>query len=107
MKREAVQAQKEKGKFVCPDDMILQKLPRLAEACADLFWDDGTPREPYTLSFNWSTGQCLVQLNDKEVGRSLACTAPNAAEGLKMLNDLLGLPSLPWRYWGNKGKKTR
>lgn len=106
MKREKAQEQKGKGKFVPPPDPLLERLPRLAEAVADLFWDDGAPRHPYTLSVNWECGSCLVQMNDKENERSCATTAPGLSEALMQLETLLASPPLPWRYWRKprKGK---
>lgn len=106
MKREHRDKQRKAGKFSPPDDPLLEKLPRLAEAVADVFWDDGSPREPYTLSVNWSTGMCLLQLNDKEEGRSVAVTAPGLSAALLLLEELLVAGHLPWRYWGKqKGKR--
>lgn len=107
MKREAEAHQKANGKFVPPADPLLARLPRVAEAVADLFWEDGTPREPWGLSLGWATGQCLLQLNDKERRRSLAVTAPSASEALLLLEELLGQPSLPWRYWSGSPKRGR
>lgn len=99
MKREKLDQQKKAGKFVPPDDPLLQKLPHLAEAVADLFWDDGSPREPYTVSANWASGSCTLQLNDKEGRRSVASTASSLSEALMLLEELLQRGALPWRYW--------
>jgi hypothetical protein len=105
MKREAIDAQKTSGKFVPPADPLLKGCPFVAEAVADLFWEDGSPREPYGLSFNWSTGQCLAQLNDRAGRRSLSTTATTAAEGVAQLEELLATPgNRPWRHWGGVKK---
>lgn len=105
MKREAADAQKSSGKFVAPNDPIFKGNPLVAEACADLFWEDGTPREPYGLSFNWGTGQCLAQLNDRAGRRSLSTTAATAQEGVAQLEELLATPgNKPWRHWGGVKK---
>lgn len=107
MKREAIAAQTKAGKFKCPPDKVLERLPRLAEAVADLFWDDGSPRQPYTLSVNWESGSCLLQLNDKEQGRSVAVTAVGIQEAMQMLEDLLTQGHLPWRKWApQKGRRA-
>jgi len=105
MKREAVNGQKSKGKFVPPSDAALHLRPHLAEAVADVFWDDGSMRDPFTLSVNWSGEQVLLQLNDKEVGRSLSTTAGSLNEGLDLLEKLLASGgALPWRYWKKQAK---
>lgn len=105
MKRDNADKQKKAGKFVPPEDPLLEKLPRLAEAVADTRWDDGSPREPYTLSVNWSTGMCLLQMNDKEEGRSVAVTAQGLSQCLLMLEELLVSGHLPWRYWAKAKKR--
>lgn len=105
MKRESRDRQKKAGKFVSPADPVLSALPRLAEAVADMFWDDGSPREPWSLSVNWATGDCTLQLNDKEEGRSVSTTAPSLEEGLRLLEQLLERGHLPWRYWAKPKRK--
>lgn len=104
MKREKQAAQKAKGKWVPPEDPFLQGLPLLAEALSDHFWDDGSPREVWTLSVNYSGPMPTVQLNDKDEGRSVASTAPSVREALEALEGLMGRGALPWRYWQQKKK---
>lgn len=105
MKREQAAQQKSKGKFVPPSDPFLEGLQHLAEGVADHFWDDGTPREPWTLSLNWSGPMPTVQLNDKSGERSVATTASTVREGLEALEALLKQGALPWRYWGKKARR--
>jgi len=99
VKREAAATAKTRGKFVPPPDAALASRPHLAEAVSDPFWEDGGLREPWTLSVNWSGQQVLLQLNDKEAGRSLSTTADSLDEGLDLLERLLQGSVLPWRYW--------
>lgn len=105
MKREQQETQRKKGKFVPPSDPLLDGLPHVAEGLADVLWDDGSPREPWSLSVNWSGPMPTVQLNDKEVGRSAASTAPTVREALLALEALIVSGGLPWRYWDPKRKR--
>lgn len=106
MKREQAAVQKSKGKFVPPPDPIFEALPLLAAYVADAWWEDGSPREPSSLTINWASGMAMVQLNDKEEDRSLSTTAESLSDGLKQLEELLHRSPLPWRYWKRKpGKK--
>lgn len=106
MKREAAATQKSKGKFTPPEDPAFASRPLLAEAVADLFWEDGTPREPWSISLNWSTGMCMVSLNDKDESRSMNSSAPTMEEALDLMEGLLASPRRPWRYWG-RGKARK
>lgn len=105
MKRDAAAKQKGKGKFEPPLDAFFHKLPRLAEGLCDLFWEDGSPREPWTLSINWSGPMPTVQVNDKEEERSSATTAATVQEALEAIEQLLVAGGLPWRYWGKRKKR--
>jgi len=105
MKREGQAEQKKKGKFVAPDDPFLKDRPKLAEAVADAWWDDGSPRDPFTMSVSWSSGVVVAQLNDKEQDRSLATTADTLEKAGDNFEELLGKSVLPWRYWKSRGKK--
>jgi len=107
MKRLAEDTQKKAGKFTPPADPALKARPMLAAAVADLFWDDGQVREPYTLSFSWSGDLVTCQMNDKAVGRSVATTAETIDECLSALEALLASGRLPWRQWGGQAKKKR
>jgi len=102
MKREAAAKQKSKGAFVPPDDPFLEGLGGLAAAVADLFWDDGTPRDPWSLSLNWGTGLVTASLNDKEESRSLNSSGRTVREALDALQVALDMPQRPWRYWGKR-----
>lgn len=105
MKREAVDRAKSKQKFVAPPCAVLLGLPLIAEAVADAAWDDGTPRDVYTLTLSWAMGSPQVSLNDKEEGRSISSSGKTIEEALHALEGLLGTPHRPWRYW--KGAKKR
>lgn len=106
MKKEHKEKAKAPGKFHPPPDPVFKQRSQLAAAVADPWWDDGTSREPYGLSINWSTGACSVTLNDKEEGRSITTTADALEEALDAMEALLATERRPWRYWkGFKPKK--
>lgn len=103
MKREAEATQRKQGKFVAPAEGIFTHRPRLAEALCDQFWDDGTPRDPWGVSLNWSGLTVTASLNDRPRKRSLNSSGANVDEALNALEGALGMPQIPWRSWG-KGK---
>lgn len=104
MKREVITKRKANDKFEPPEDAIFTHRPLLAECCCDPVFDDGSPREVWSLSCNWTGPMVTVSLNDKEAGRSINTTAPTLDEALSALESLLETPARPWRYWA-KGKK--
>jgi len=103
MKREHAVSQKAKGKFVPPADPVFKERPLLAEALADCWWDDGSPRDPWTLAINWQSGNCMLTMVDKGNERSTSTMADSLEEALELLEDLLARPNLPWRTWGKRG----
>ena len=102
MKRDAAAKQGAKGKWVPPTDPVLAGLPALAQGLTDHLWDDGTPRDPWSLSINWSGPMPTVMINDREAGRSAASTAPTVREAMELLDALVKSEAIPWRYWQQK-----
>lgn len=105
MKKEARERQGSPEAFIAPPDPLLKDRPLLAQAVADLWWDDGTPREPWSLSLNWSLGLVRASLTDKEECRSISSDGETVSKALNALESAMGMPQRPWRYWGKK--KTR
>lgn len=102
MKKDYADRSAGKGKFEPPRDSLFEGRPNLADACANPFWDDRTPKGCWTLSLSWDTGSCLVSVTDKEECRSLNSTAATADEALDAMESLLASERRPWRYWGKK-----
>lgn len=105
MKRDNVARHAGKGGFEPPADPLFELRPSLADACANPFWDDKTPKGCWTLSLSWDTGMCQVSISDKDEGRSLNSTAETSAEALDLMEALLASERRPWRYWGGKGRR--
>jgi len=102
MKRDIIIKRKGGAGFLPPDDPFFHNRPLLAEACCDPVFDDGSPREVWSISLNWTGSMLTASLNDKEEGRSLNTTAATLEAAADALEGLLSLPGRPWRYWGRK-----
>jgi len=100
-----VEPKPDKKKFVPPSDPIFKNRPLLAIALCDAWWDDGAPRDPYTLAINWHSGSCMLTLVDKPEERSTSTLADSLEEALDLVEGLLARPRMPWRAWGKKGGK--
>jgi len=74
-------------------------LPRICEYLSTTAWDDGTPREPSTLTIKAQDGQILCALNDKDASRTLYATADTVMGGLKSLEKHLEANTGDWRAW--------
>jgi len=105
MKRDNNDKAKAKGVFEPPEDAIFSGRPSLADACANPFWDDKSPKGCWTLSLSWDTGMCQVSVSDKDERRSLNSTAETSDAALDAMEGLLASDRRPWRYWG--GQKRR
>jgi len=104
MKRDNVDRHGKAGKFEPPQDAIFKGRPHLADACANPFWDDKSPKGCWTLSLSWETGSCQVSVTDRDESRSLNSTSHTADEALDLMEALLASDKRPWRYWGKKRK---
>jgi len=102
MKREIITKRKGGQGFEPPEDTFFANRPLLAEACCDPVYDDGSPREVWSISLNWCGSMLTASLNDKDQGRSLNTTSQTLDQAADALEALLGAPVRPWRYWGKK-----
>lgn len=101
MKREAEETQFKKGdKFVHPTDPFWEGLEHLAMLCGDQFYDDGKPREPFSLSITFGGDQTTVQMVDLRRRRSTTTVASDVRAALELLEDHIANHGIPWRLWG-------
>lgn len=105
MKRDNNDRVKSKGAFEPPEDELFTQRPFLADACANPFWDDKSPKGCWTLSLSWDTGMCMVSVSDKDEKRSLNSTAESSSAALDAMESLLMSERRPWRYWGTQKRR--
>lgn len=86
-------------------DPFWKGLDELCEAIVDRFYDDGKPREPWTFSINYDTGQPMVKVSDKARRRTAQVVAPTVFDGMAELNLQIKNGGLAWREWGKEGRR--
>lgn len=80
--------------------------PRLWEHLADDKWDDGSAREPSSLSVFVADGQMKACLNDRDSECSLYVSGATLVDCLTALEKRLnGDKEADWRAWGKKKKR--
>jgi hypothetical protein len=86
-----------KGEFACPDDEFHSNYPKLAAGMCDEWWDDGKPREPWTIKIAMSAEGVLITVNDKSSKLVAFTTAATLEEGLSAIETALEGAGLSWR----------
>lgn len=103
MKRSTCQAPpSKKGHWVCADSDFSKKYPALAAGLCDAWWDDGKPREVWTLSLSFEADHTRLMLTDREHSQSAFTAAPTLADALELLNEAVASETLSWRKWKKK-----
>lgn len=88
------------------DEGFMKKHPVLYEYLTDVKWDDGTAREPSTLSLFVEDGRFKAALNDKAMRRSLYVSGDRFQDAILALEKALTGQTPDWRVWkAGKGKK--
>lgn len=93
-----------KGRFRCEDAAMLKRFPRLMEALTDPWWDDGKPREVWTLTVAYRDGEVNVGVVDRAAQASSYTTAETLEEALKLIEEALEAEKLPMRPWARQGR---
>lgn len=99
MKRPDQPAKGQKTSVVVTDASWSEKFPTVITYMTDAKWDDGKPREPSTLSINFSTGSPTISLSDHALQQSAYTTADTVAEALELLEEALVEGKVRWRPW--------
>lgn len=88
------------------DEGFVKKYPLIYEHLTEVKWDDGTAREPSTMSIFVEEGRFKAALNDKATRRSLYVSGERFQDALGALEKALGSQTPDWRVWkGGKQKK--
>lgn len=99
MKRDSAAPPPKKGAWVCCDGDFSKKFPALSQGMCDVFWDDGKPRTPWTLTVRFELGSCNLCLNDKEGSRGAYTSGESLSDALTLLDHAIAAESLSWRRW--------
>lgn len=103
MKRSSCQATPpKKGTWVCPDDSFKEKYPSLAQGLCDIWWDDGKPREPFSLTIRFTDLSVRLSLVDSGASQSVYTEADTLEGALGALDAALGGETCTWRKWKRK-----
>jgi len=102
MQRPSDGAPQKKGEWHCPDADWLSTYPVLSQGMSDRWWDDGKPREAWTVTIRFGIDDVHLSVTDHGLQRSLFTTAESVIEGLSQLEAVLSGGASSWRRW--KGK---
>ncbi len=87
-----------------PDSDFTTLYPTLVGFLADPTWDDGSRREPCTLTLRLGSGGAGLSLNDLSARASVNTNAGTVEDCLSLLEDALTRGVISWRPW-RSGKK--
>jgi hypothetical protein len=102
MQRPTSTAVTKKGEWVCPDADFLSVYPTLAQGMSDRWWDDGKPRDPWTITIAFMPDSVQLSLTDKGLCQSLFTNADSVTEGLVALEAIVSGGASSWRRWRSK-----
>ncbi len=91
----------------CPDAKFATSHPTITSYLTDTQYDDGSPRQPGSLSVRIEEGEVRLALNDVDNGRSMYTAASSLSEALKLMEGHLKATGGTWRAWKGKGKGKR
>lgn len=88
-----------KGSWSCPDPAWSKAYPSLCMGMCDLFWDDGKPRECWSLTLRFDGLAVHACVNDKGAGQGLYGTGESVNDVLAHLEHALSQGVAQWRRW--------
>jgi len=97
MQRPSQAARPKKGEFKCPDEDFMLTYPKLAAGLCDPWWDDGKPREPWSIKVQMKDDAVLFTITDKESKLVAFTTSEGFIEGLVSIEKALEEGGLSWR----------
>lgn len=99
MKRDDNVSTRKKGEWSCPDSAFLKSYPLLAAGLCDIWWEDGKPREPWTMTVRFEEDAVHLCLNDKSKGQGAYTTGESLQDVFRLVEAALGAQTLSWRRW--------
>jgi len=97
MQRPSQAPRPKKGEFACCDTVFKSTYPLLCAGMCDPWWDDGKPREPWTLKISMNDQQVMLTVNDKDSKLVAFTSAEALVEGLEAIETALESGGLSWR----------
>jgi hypothetical protein len=97
MKRPSQVSGSKKGAFVCPDAAFLSNYPNLAAGLCDPWWDDGKPRDCWTIKISMRDDGVMFAVNDPGLKMVAFTTAEGLTEGFMAIEAALAGQGLSWR----------
>lgn len=86
-----------KGEFVFADSDWRSAWPLLCQGLGDPWWDDGKPRNPWTLKLAFDAEAVVVTINDKDSKLVCFTTAPDVKAAFDAIEEALQGGGLSWR----------
>lgn len=99
MKRASATPAVKKGDWACPDPAFLKNYPTLAQGMSDTWWEDGKPRELWTLTVRFDTNSVNLCVNDRGANMGLYTTGESLDDALALLEECLSQGTASWRRW--------
>lgn len=99
MKRTPSQAAPKKGEVLYPDKDFAKDYPSLALGMCDGWWDDGKPREVWSLTIRFEAQAVHLCLNDKGASMGLYTTGESLNDALACMEECLSQGTASWRRW--------
>ena len=107
MKRYTREKTKVEKKWVKPVDPVLKGAENVAALLTDLWWDDGTEREPCQLTVRFEADKTHLTIVDKENRQSIYTTASTFADALQEVEKALSEGKQLWRVWREPDRKRK
>lgn len=102
MKRREPPKPGKKGEVTYPDAVFAKDYPTLAYGMCDGTWDDGKPREVWTISIRMKEKGVLVTVTDKNYGECLYTEAEDLVGALAAVEECLSQGTASWRKFNRK-----
>ena len=99
MKRPASQAALKKGEWSCPDKTWMKEYPNLCAGLCDPWWDDGKPRELWSITLRFEGDSVHACVNDKGGNQGLYTTGEDVDDVLALVEAALAGGLASWRRW--------
>jgi hypothetical protein len=99
MKRSSPVAAPKKGEWVCPDKEWAKEYPTLCQGLCDPWWDDGKPRQCWSLTVRFEPDAVHLCVNDKDSSSGLYTTGEDLSGALALLEEALSQGTASWRKW--------
>lgn len=91
-----------------PDAAWETRWPNICEYMTTLSYDDGSVREPSSISVKIQEGLVLAVMNDPSVTRSIYRSGPTLEEAINAIEEALHSNRADWRVWKESyGSKRR